>query len=348
MIKLPGLIDIHVHFRDPGETHKEDFFTGTMAALSGGYTTVIDMPNNKKPIITLKTLKEKINLAKKKIVCDIGFYAGSLGDNLDELMKMELYVFGLKLYLNKTTGNYLIDIKKLEKIFDAWKSEKPILFHAESDVIEKVLELAKRKNKKIHICHVSAIKDMEKIIAAKKQNLKVTCGVTPHHLFLTKKDELRLGPLAMMKPPITSGFCDYIWEKLDFVDVIESDHAPHTIEEKKSDKPPFGVPNLETTLPLLITAIFKKKLTFDKLIELCFENPKKIFKIKTDKDTYIEVDENEEFFIDNKNLKTKCGWSPYNGWQVRGKVKKVFLRGKKVYDNGEILVNKGYGCFIKN
>jgi len=348
MIKLPGLIDIHVHFRDPGETHKEDFFTGTLAAISGGFTTVIDMPNNKKPIITLEALKEKIKIANKKVVGDIGFYAGSLGNDLEELMKMEPYVFGLKIYLNKTTGNYLIDIAKLEKIFDAWKSEKPILFHAESDVIEKVLELAKRKNKKIHICHVSSIKDMEKIITAKKQNLRVTCGVTPHHLFLTKKDERRLGPLAMMKPPITSGFYDYIWKKLDFVDVIESDHAPHTIEEKESDKPPFGVPNLETTLPLLITAIFKKKLTFDKLIELCFENPKKIFKIKTDKDTYIKVDENEEFIIDNKNLKTKCGWSPYNGWKVRGKVKKVFLRGKKVYDNGNLLIKAGGGHIIKN
>ena len=109
MIKLPGLIDIHVHLRDPGQTEKEDFFTGTTAALAGGFTTILDMPNNKVPIISLERLKEKIDIAKKKAVCDIGFYAGSLGDNLKDLMELEPYVFGLKLYLNKTTGNFLID-----------------------------------------------------------------------------------------------------------------------------------------------------------------------------------------------------------------------------------------------
>jgi len=348
MIKLPGLIDIHVHLRDPGQTYKEDFFTGTLAAVAGGFTTVFDMPNNKKPIFSLKALKEKMKIAKEKIVCDVGFYAGSLGNNLEELMKMEPYVFGLKIYLNETTGNYLIDPKELENIFDAWQSEKPILFHAEGVVLEKIFELVKRKRKNVHICHIASKEDMERVISAKRQNLSVTCGVTPHHLFLTKEDEKRLGVFAKMKPPIEDGFVDYIWKKIDFVDVIESDHAPHTIKEKNSNEPPFGVSNLETTLPLLINCCFKKKLTFDKLIKLCFENPKNIFKIKTDKETYIEVDENEEFIIENKNLKTKCRWSPYHNWKVRGKVKRVFLRGKKIYQDGQLLVNKNYGKILKN
>lgn len=348
MIKLPGLIDIHVHLRDPGQTEKEDFFTGTMAALAGGYTTVIDMPNNKKSITTLKVLKEKINLVKKKAVCDVGFYAGSLGDNLDELMMMEPYVFGLKIYLNKTTGNYLIDIKKLEKIFDFWKSDKPILFHAESDVIEEVLVLAKRKKKKIHICHVSSIKELEAIDLAKKQKTDVTCGITPHHLFLTEKEAKKLGSFAMMKPSISKGFSEYIWQNLEKIDLIESDHAPHTISEKKSKNPPYGVPNLETTLPLLLTAVSEEKISLDILIRLCYKNPKKIFNIITDKNTYIEVDEKEEYIIDNKNLKTKCGWSLFNDWKVKGRVKRVFLRGKKVYENQKLLVDKGYGCFVKN
>lgn len=348
MIRLPGLIDIHVHFRDPGHTEKEDFFTGTMASLAGGFTTVIDMPNNKRPITTLKLLKEKINLTKKKVVCDIGFYGGSLGENLDDLMAMEPYIFGLKLYLNKTTGNYLIDMKKLDKIFAGWKSEKPILFHAESDVLGEVLALAKRKNKKIHICHVSSIEELETIDLAKKQKVKVTCGVTPHHLFLTEKDEKKLGPFAMMKPPISKGFSRYIWPNLDKIDIIESDHAPHTISEKKSENPPYGVPNLETTLPLLLTAVADKKMTLNRLIELCYENPKKIFNISTDRDTYVEVDEKEEYIISNKKLFTKCRWSPYNGWKVKGKIRRVFLRGRKIYEEGKLLVNKGYGRFIKN
>lgn len=348
MIKIPGLIDIHVHLRDPGQTEKEDFFTGTRAALAGGFTTVIDMPNNKKPIVTLQALKEKINLAKNKAVCDIGFYAGSLGENLDQLMVMEPYVFGLKLYLNKTTGNYLIDIKKLDKIFDSWKSKKPILFHAESGILEKVLEMARRKNKKIHICHVSSIKELRAIDSAKKQKVKVTCGVTPHHLFLTEKNSRKLGPFARMKPPISKGFSEFVWQNLGKIDIIESDHAPHAISEKKSENPPYGVPNLETTLPLLLTAVNQKKLTLKRLVELCFENPKKIFDIKTDKNTYVEIDEKEEYIIDNKNLFTKCGWSPFHGWKVRGKVRRVFLRGNKVYEDQKLLVNKGYGYFIKN
>lgn len=346
MIRLPGLIDVHVHLRDPGQIKKEDFFTGTSAALAGGFTTVIDMPNNKKPVITLKSLKEKINLAKKKTVCDIGFYAGSLGENLEQLMIMEPYVFGLKLYLNKTTGNYLIDIEKLEKIFDSWKSEKPILFHAESNIISDVLKLAKRKKKKIHICHVSSISELKAIISAKKQKTRVTCGVTPHHLFLTVRYTKKLGSFAMMKPPVSRGFSEFVWKNLKYIDVIESDHAPHTINEKKSQNPPSGVPNLETTLPLLLTAVSEKKLTMEKIIELCYKNPKYIFDIPIDKNTYVEIDEKKEYVIDNKNLKTKCGWSPYHGWRVKGKVRKVLIRGKKVFENDRLLVKPGTGKYV--
>jgi carbamoyl-phosphate synthase/aspartate carbamoyltransferase/dihydroorotase len=351
MLRLPGLIDIHVHLRDPGQTHKEDFFTGTSAALAGGFTTVIDMPNNKEPIITLQRLEEKIQEAKKKVVCDIGFYAGSLGENLEELVKMEPHVFGLKLYLNKTTGNYIINEEKLRKIFITWKSQKPILpilIHAESDIIEKVIQQAKKYKKRIHICHVSSEKEFQTIINAKKKGYKITCGVTPHHFFLTSADEKKLSPFSMMKPSLkTKKDVDFIWKNLEYIDVIESDHAPHTIEEKNSDKPPFGVPGLETTLPLLLTVVSEKRVSINRLIELCFENPKKIFNIETDKNTFIEIDEKEEYIIDNKNFKTKCGWSPFHGWKVKGMVKRVFIRGKKVFENGKILVKPGFGRVIR-
>ncbi|VVA43399.1 Dihydroorotase [Candidatus Roizmanbacteria bacterium] len=347
MIKLPGLIDIHVHLRDPGQTEKEDFFTGTTAALAGGFTTILDMPNNKVPIISLERLKEKIDIAKKKAVCDIGFYAGSLGDNLKELMEIEPYVFGLKLYLNKTTGNFLIDENKLSKIFSAWKSDKPILVHAETDIIEKVIKQVSKTGKRAHICHVSTIYELKSIIKAKKQLLPITCGVTPHHLFLTRKDADELGSFGLMKPEIEKNYKEFLWKNLNYVDVIESDHAPHTIEEKNSGKIPFGVPGLETTLPLLLTAISEKKLSINRLIELCFENPRKIFNIKTDKNTYVEIDEKEEYIIDNKKLFTKCGWSPFAGWKVKGRVKKVYIRGKKVFENGKLLVKPGFGEVIE-
>ncbi len=347
MIKIPGLIDIHVHLRDPGQTEKEDFYTGTSASIAGGFTTVIDMPNNKIPITTLSRLKEKIKIAKEKVVCDVGFYAGSLGENLDELKKIEPYVFGLKIYLNETTGNYLIDVEKLNKIFKFWQSEKPILFHAEEDVLADVIDLAEKMRKKIHICHVSSKKELELIIEAKKRGLKITCGVTPHHLFLSKDYVEKLKSFAMMKPSLKSKKdLEYLWKNLDFIDVIESDHAPHTLSEKLSNNPPFGVPGLETTLPLLLTAVFQKKLSLEKVIQLCYENPKKIFNIKTDDNTYVEIDEKEHFLIKNEDLKTKAGWTPFNNWRVYGKVKSVYIRNKKVYENGVILVKQGFGKIL--
>ncbi|OGK17128.1 hypothetical protein A2774_04915 [Candidatus Roizmanbacteria bacterium RIFCSPHIGHO2_01_FULL_39_12c] len=343
---LPGLIDVHVHLRDLGQSHKEDFYTGTSAALAGGFITVLDMPNNKEPITTLTKLVEKISEAKKKIVCDVGFHAGSLGIDLDELDKMEPYVLGLKLYLNKTTGNYIIDKEKLIKIFDHWHSLKPIMLHAESDIIGEVINNVKRTGRHVHICHVSTKYELTTVIEAKMKKLPVTCGVTPHHLFLSYEAAKKLGPFGMMKPQIEKGFKEFLWKNLTYIDVIESDHAPHTIEEKKSGTPPFGVPNLDTTLPLLLTAVSEKKLTRERLLELCYENPYRLFRIKTDKNTYLEIDEKKEFVIDNKKLKTKCGWSPYAGWKVKGKVKRVFIKGKKVFENGKILVKKGSGKVI--
>ena len=331
LLRLPGLIDVHVHLRDPGQTYKEDMKAGTTAALAGGFATVIDMPNNKTPTTTLSRLKEKIRIAKSKAVCNVGFYAGSLGNNLEELMKMEPYVYGLKLYLNKTTGGFLIDTEKLKKIFAAWKSKKPILVHAESDVIKKVIDLSAKMKKRLHVCHVSNEVELREIIKAKRKGYRVTCGVTPHHLFLTKAMEKGLGPFGIMKPSLKSRKdVDFLWSHLKYIDIIESDHAPHTIKEKKSNNPPYGVPGLETTLPLLLTAVSEHRLTMNRLKQLCFDNPKKIFNIKTDENTYIEVDERKEWVVDNKKLMTKCGWSPFHGWKVKGKVTQVFINGKKV------------------
>lgn len=349
MIRLPGLIDIHVHFRDPGQTKKEDFFTGSSAAIAGGFTTVLDMPNNKTPITTFNLLKEKIRDAKKKIVCNIGFYAGTIGNDLEQLALMESSVFGLKLYFNQTTGNFIIDKKNLKKIFLTWKSNKPILVHAEENILPDVLKVAEETGKRIHICHISNKAQLSLIIKAKEKKLLVTCGVTPHHLFLIENDIKFLKSFGLMKPSLGSkNDKDFLWKNLKYIDVIESDHAPHTISEKKSDHPPFGVPGLETTLSLLLTAVSEKKLSLRWLIESCYINPKKIFNIKTEVNTFIEIDEKEEYIIDNKKLFTKCGWSPFAGKKVKGRVKKVFIRGKKVFENDKLLVKQGFGKVIKS
>lgn len=346
-ITLPGLIDPHVHLRDPGQTDKEDFYTGTQAALAGGFTTILDMPNNTIPISTSKTLNEKIKIARKKIVCDVGFYFGSMGNNIKEFSKAISKATGLKLYLSLTTGGFIIPKEKVEKIFRSWPKNKTILLHAEDDSLSFAINLAKKLGSKIHICHISTASDSKQIMKAKKQGLKITCGITPHHLFLTKNDIKRLDSFGKMKPPLQSKQDqDFLWKNLESIDVIESDHAPHTIAEKSGEIAPFGVPGLETTLPLLLTAAYNKRLTIDDIIRLCHANPAKIFNIKTDPKTKIIVDLNSSFVIHNSSLFTKCGWSPFNGWKVRGKVEQVFIRGKKVFENDKILVKPGFGKIL--
>lgn len=255
-ITLPGLIDPHVHLRTPGQTHKEDFHTGSSAALAGGFTTIIDMPNNLQMIDSEKLLNEKIKIAKKKAVCDIGFHFGSLGNNLNEFKKVQYKVIGLKLYLSQTTGGYVHSLETLEQTFLAWGRKKVILVHAEDETLNFVIELMRKTGNKVHICHVGKKEELRKIIKAKEEGLKISCGVTPHYLFLTEHDIKRLGVFAKMKPPLgTKKDQEFVWKNLKYIDLIESDHAPHTIEEKMSENPPFGVPGLETTLSLLLRLI---------------------------------------------------------------------------------------------
>ena len=358
-LKLPGLIDIHVHLRTPGQENKEDFYTGTSAAIAGGFTTILDMPNNEVPITTLEKLQPKIELARQNAVCDVGFYFGSLGDNLQEFDRIKQLVFGIKLYLNVHTGNFLIDEVKLETIYSAWLGHQPILLHCEGETLPMAVKIIRQTNKKTHICHVSGKDELSQIIRAKQAGLPITCGVTPHHLFLTEEDAKRLGPYGRMKPFLkTKTDQDFLWENLSMIDVVESDHAPHTKMEKESAKPPFGVPGLETTLPLLLTAVSEGKLTVDDVIRLCHTNPAKIFNISPSPDTFIEVDptipyvfgyaekESSAYTLYPKPLFTKCGWSPFKGKSVKGKVKRVFLRGKKVFENGQILTQPGSGKVI--
>lgn len=343
---LPGLIDPHVHLRTPGQSHKEDFYTGTAAALAGGFTTIIDMPNNKNPIITKERLEEKITVAKKDVVSDIGFYFGSQGDNISEFEKVKKKVLGLKLYLNETTGNFLIDREKIEDIFNAW-GDTPILLHAEDDAISFIITVVRKIKKRAHFCHISTASDLSQIIRAKEEGLPVTCGVTPHHLFLTEDDMKTLGAFGKMKPPLRSKKdVDYLWKYLSAIDVVESDHAPHTKEEKKSANPPYGVPGLETTLPLLLTATFENKLIIDDIVRLCHVNPARIFGIKNDSKTTIEIDMSYSYPIENSELFTKCRWTPFVGWRVKGKVTKVILHGKLVFKHGKILTKKGTGTIV--
>ena len=152
--RLPGLIDVHVHFRDPGQTDKEDFLTGTSAAIAGGFTTVFDMPNNAAPITTIDRLREKILMAEQKIVADTGLYYGTLGDNLDSFAEASEMTIGLKVYLNNTTGGYKLDVSRLRDIYKAWPTNKPIMLHTEEDTIDIAMESLQGLSRHVHICHL--------------------------------------------------------------------------------------------------------------------------------------------------------------------------------------------------
>jgi carbamoyl-phosphate synthase/aspartate carbamoyltransferase/dihydroorotase len=346
IIRLPGLIDVHVHLRDPGQTQKEDFTTGTSAALAGGFTTVVDMPNNAEPIVSVERIKNKIDIASKKAVSDIGFHYGSLGDNLESFAEAAQYAVGLKLYLNQTTGGYLLDAKHLQKIYAAWPKEKVVLLHVEEDLIDVAIESLKGIKRPIHVCHMPSKIILEKIIAAKKAGYPVTCGVCAHHLFLTEENVQDLDVYGKMLPSLkTKEDQDYLWEHLDDIDIFESDHAPHTKEEKEAGA--FGVPGLETTLPLLLTAEKQGRITREQIKEKCHTAPARIFNIPTDDSTYVEVSM-EDYVLSNNDLHTKCGWSPFAGMKLTGKVVKTVLRGETVFEDGKILAKAGSGNVLNS
>ncbi len=334
VIKLPGLVDVHVHLREPGNTQKEGFETGTKAALAGGYTTILDMPNNPDSIVTPEKLEEKIKLAKGRINCDVGFHFGGSEMAVPYFEKVGDKVWGLKVYMNHTTGNLLIENdKELDLIFSSWFKDKPLMVHAEGLTLKKAISLTKKYGNKLHICHVSLADEIDQIKKAKEEGLKISCEISCHHLFLTNEDLKILGSFGIMKPPLASKKdVKYLWKNLKVIDMVASDHAPHTKYEKlNSKKVPFGVPGLETTLPILLNATDEGRLSLERVVELTSTNPKKIFNLKNDTTTYVEVDLDEEYEIKNENLFTKCGWTPFNGLKVKGKVKKVVLRNKEVF-----------------
>lgn len=339
IIRLPGLIDIHVHLREPGQTEKENFETGTRAAIAGGFTMILDMPNNLDPIISRRALMDKMARAKHRISSDLGFHFGSLGDNTDEFKKIYQTVTGLKLYLNQTTGGFIIDVPNMKAIYRAWHrltKTKPILLHAEDDVMPAVTKVLTEIPHPTHICHVSSEKELTAIMKAKKRGLPITCGVCPHHLFLTKHDLKKLGSFGLMKPSLkTKKDQKFLWDHLDAIDVIESDHAPHTKKEKQSMHPPFGVPGLETTLPLLLTAMDQKRISLEQIIQKCSINPRAIFRLPEQRNTYIEV-ARKPYTVRGSRLYTKCRWSPFEGWRLQYQVERVILRDLVVFSRGRL------------
>ncbi|MBI2653984.1 amidohydrolase family protein [Candidatus Woesearchaeota archaeon] len=341
---LPGLIDAHVHFREPGLTHKEDFLTGSMAAAKGGVTTILDMPNTLPPTITIAALEEKRKLAAKSIV-NYGFHFGATQDNLEDIRKAK-NIAAVKLYMDYTTGD--LKVSDFEVIKDILKTSKLTVIHAEDGSVKNVVDiLTKNKIKnRVHFAHVSSQKELN---YAKQNKIKnqVTVEVTPHHLFMNQNDIQTLGAFAEMKPRLkTEHDQKALWLgiKNETVDIIASDHAPHLKEEKEQANYPFGIPGVETTLPLLLDAFNKNIITLPQITKLCCENPAKIFRIKNkgflkegcDADLVI-VDLYKRQAVRNDDLLTKCKWSPYDGKILKGWAVMTIVNGNVVYDNEELL-----------
>lgn len=345
--RLPGLIDVHVHLREPGGEHKEDMASGSAAALAGGVTALLDMPNTQPPIVDAETLTLKRRLAEHKALCDVGFFVGATETRASAAASAarQGLAIGLKIYLDQTYGPLRMrNLAALLAHFRAWPADRPIAVHAEGLSAAVAIGLARSFGRRLHLCHVSRADEIALIRAAKESGAGVTCEVTPHHLFLTEADARRLGPYGSMKPPLaTEADVAALWANLEVVDCIATDHAPHTRAEKEGDSPPPGVPGLETMLPLLLTAVAEGRLTLERLVELTHEAPKRIFHLPDRPDTWVEVDPEARHTLGGEGLHTKCGWTPFEGMAVRGRVRRVVLRGQTAFEDGEIRVEPGFG-----
>jgi carbamoyl-phosphate synthase/aspartate carbamoyltransferase/dihydroorotase len=338
-IRLPGLVDIHVHLRVPGGEHKEDFRSGTAAALAGGITTVLAMPNTDPPLTTVERWRRAQRQAEAEALCDVSHYAGASPAHTDQLAALGREAVALKIYLNETYGPLRVEtLSILLACFRRWPRTRVIALHAEGQSVAVGVGLAAAFARPVHFCHVSHKEEIALIAAAKERGLPVTCEVTPHHLFLSGADLPRLGPLGEVRPRLGSqADVEALWAHIDTtVDCIATDHAPHTPVEKRGETPPPGLPGLETALPLMLTAVSQGRLTLDRLVELMAANPRRIFGLPEQPSTWVEIDPRTSYELADEGLHTKCGWSPFSGMRVRGAVRRVVLRGNIVYADGQI------------
>lgn len=366
---LPGLIDPHVHFRVPGAEHKEDWRTGAQAALAGGVTTVLDMPNNTPACTTLERLQEKkkmidAQLAEVSISLRYGLYLGADKNALDEISKSKNECIAIKVFMGSSTGNLLVDDQEsFEKICEiAAREQMLVAVHAEDEAsiksnsvafannedvhvhsqirdrevavraLKKAIEATKKFGNLLYVLHASTKEEVELVREAKKEGVQVFLETTPHHLFLSESSYDTLGTKVQMNHPLrTSEDQEALFAGImdGTIDTVDTDHAPHTVEEKSQPygKAPSGVPGIETLLPLLISAAFEGKISMEKIIDVTSKNAQKIFGLEPNDDVVL-VDMNTEREVKKENLKTKCGWSPFEGWKLKGWPVYTILKGK--------------------
>jgi len=373
---LPGIIDTQTHFREPGSTDREDLESGSRAAVLGGVTAVFEMPNTNPPTSNLVEFEKKLNLAKNRMHCNYAFYFGATPENIDQLSKLKDLkgCCGIKLFAGSSTGTLLVDKEAdIEKVIS--QSDRVVSIHSEDEEIinlrkkfikegdvhshpewrntecaisstRRVVKIAERYNKQIHVLHVTTKEEVD-FLAMHKKN--VTFEITPQHLTLYAPDCYdKLGTLAQMNPPIRKKeHYDRLWVavKNSVVDVLGSDHAPHSKEDKKKKYPnsPSGMPGVQTILPIMLNHINNEKLSLEQLVKLMCENPCKIFGIKNkgyikedfDADLTI-VDMNKKQIIKDEMIASKCGWTPFNNLIVKGFPVATIINGKIVMSDGKV------------
>ncbi|XP_076462198.1 multifunctional protein CAD-like isoform X2 [Babylonia areolata] len=351
VIRLPGLIDVHVHVREPGATHKEDWNSCTKAALAGGLTMILAMPNTNPPTVDAAALGLTQKCARQGAHCDYGLYLGASSTNFTGLPALASQAVALKMYLNETfTTLKLDDISVWMKHFEHWPRHLPICAHAEGATMAAILLVADLFQRPLHVCHVARKGEIAVIRSAKERGLHVTCEVSPHHLFLTAADAEKMkGRRGDVCPRLgTAEDQQALWDNIDIIDCFATDHAPHSVEEKDREVPPPGFPGLETMLPLLLTAVSEGRLSIEDIVARLHTNPRRIFSLPEQPDTFVEVDIESRWTIPEAMTFTKSQWTPFAGRQVCGTVRRVTLRGKVAYIDGEVLVPPGYGTDVRS
>jgi dihydroorotase len=380
---IPGVIDDQVHFREPGLTHKGDIASESKAAVAGGITSYIEQPNTVPNAVTQELLEEKYQIASKTSHANYSFMMGGTNDNLEEILKTNpKNVAGLKLFLGSSTGDMLVDSSaSLEKIFS--NTKLLIAVHSEDETIVKnnlakykeiygddipvekhpeirsvaacyestvrVIELAKKTGARLHVFHISTAKELDlftnKIPLEKKQ---ITAEVCIHHLWFTDADYETKGSLIKWNPAVkTQEDKDALWKALldDRIDVIATDHAPHTLEEKSNPYTtcPSGGPLVQHALVAMMESYFNGKISIEKIVEKMCHNPAKIFKIENRgfiKEGYfadlVIVNPHMPWNVKKENIIAKCGWSPFEGINFKSRVTHTFVNGKLAYANGKV------------
>ncbi len=375
---LPGIIDTQVHFREPGSTDAEDLESGSRAAVLGGVTSLFEMPNTNPPTANLVEFDKKLKAAKNRMHSNYAFYFGATPDNTDQLADLKNVegCCGVKLFAGSSTGNLLVDKEAdIEKVISS--SNRIVSIHSEDEDIIKlrkkfikkgdvhshpewrnvecamsstrrVVKIAERYNKKIHVLHVTT-KDEVDFLAMHKKN--VTFETTPQHLTLYAPDCYdKLGTYAQMNPPLrTKEHYDRLWVaiKNNIVDVLGSDHAPHLKVNKDKVYPdtPSGMPGVQTIFPVMLDHVNSGKLSLEQLINLMCENPCRIFGIKNkgyikegfDADLTI-ADMNKEVVIKDEMIASKCGWTPFNNYKVKGFPVGTIVNGNLVMSDGKVVL----------